>query len=165
MTERGLACLIENVNQHLIRSHDVEKPWQIRFPKETVVSRQAGIAKTSVPNNSVDFETSSGFTSSLYAPQFLMSDLQLDIFRRVNGTFAQASFRVPDSNEPDNLVECLISRTKEYGQMVVLESNNVALPCWLVSESVDYVPQSLACLLYTSPSPRDATLSRMPSSA
>ena len=25
--------------------------------------------------------------------------------------------------------------------------------------------QSLACLLYTSPSPRDATLSRMPSSA
>ena len=27
------------------------------------------------------------------------------------------------------------------------------------------VPKSLSCLLYTSPSPRDATLSRMPSSA
>jgi len=29
----------------------------------------------------------------------------------------------------------------------------------------DYVPTVRACLLYTSPSPRDATLSRMPSSA
>ena len=29
----------------------------------------------------------------------------------------------------------------------------------------ELVPQLLACLLYTSPSPRDATLSRMPSSA
>ena len=30
-------------------------------------------------------------------------------------------------------------------------------------EGVDFLP--LTCLLYTSPSPRDATLSRMPSSA
>ena len=29
----------------------------------------------------------------------------------------------------------------------------------------DYLTQSSTCLLYTSPSPRDATLSRMPSSA
>ena len=29
----------------------------------------------------------------------------------------------------------------------------------------DYLPRSRFCLLYTSPSPRDATLSRMPSSA
>ena len=33
---------------------------------------------------------------------------------------------------------------------------------WL--EDYDF-PQALICLLYTSPSPRDATLSRMPSSA
>ena len=30
---------------------------------------------------------------------------------------------------------------------------------------MDYQPKNYACLLYTSPSPRDATLSRMPSSA
>ena len=29
----------------------------------------------------------------------------------------------------------------------------------------EYAPHYMACLLYTSPSPRDATLSRMPSSA
>ena len=32
-------------------------------------------------------------------------------------------------------------------------------------DDVDLVPNVLSCLLYTSPSPRDATLSRMPSSA
>ena len=31
--------------------------------------------------------------------------------------------------------------------------------------SLDFVGQDVFCLLYTSPSPRDATLSRMPSSA
>ena len=34
-----------------------------------------------------------------------------------------------------------------------------------IAAGVDAVYQNLACLLYTSPSPRDATLSRMPSSA
>ena len=47
----------------------------------------------------------------------------------------------------------------------------VSLTC---SQTVTYLPpfavddsllQQLTCLLYTSPSPRDATLSRMPSSA
>ena len=33
------------------------------------------------------------------------------------------------------------------------------------SSSSDYDEQSNACLLYTSPSPRDGLLSRMPSSA
>ena len=33
------------------------------------------------------------------------------------------------------------------------------------AESFGYTPAPKACLLYTSPSPRDATLSRMPSSA
>ena len=34
-----------------------------------------------------------------------------------------------------------------------------------IAEQPDLAKQHLACLLYTSPSPRDATLSRMPSSA
>ena len=35
----------------------------------------------------------------------------------------------------------------------------------LIGSKADDVAKSLSCLLYTSPSPRDATLSRMPSSA
>ena len=36
---------------------------------------------------------------------------------------------------------------------------------WDTTAQVHVHVQTLACLLYTSPSPRDATLSRMPSSA
>ena len=35
----------------------------------------------------------------------------------------------------------------------------------MVNKYQDQIVQSVNCLLYTSPSPRDATLSRMPSSA
>ena len=53
---------------------------------------------------------------------------------------------------------------KDYNDHLVLIqcSNNAIIPHWaylLISSKLK------ACLLYTSPSPRDATLSRMPSSA
>ena len=36
---------------------------------------------------------------------------------------------------------------------------------WIPLAAMKYIANYLSCLLYTSPSPRDATLSRMPSSA
>ena len=54
------------------------------------------------------------------------------------------------SNITLNLMSELISRDQSY--LVVVMVSTVA-------------GRSYACLLYTSPSPRDATLSRMPSSA
>ena len=47
------------------------------------------------------------------------------------------------------------------------ESDQTALIglAFLLGFSVDFLSQTGGCLLYTSPSPRDATLSRMPSSA
>ena len=41
----------------------------------------------------------------------------------------------------------------------------VKMPDKLVDTLNQYVDQVIICLLYTSPSPRDAQLSRMPSSA
>ena len=35
----------------------------------------------------------------------------------------------------------------------------------VLTQNVKFMPESSACLLYTSPSPRDGILSRMPSSA
>ena len=40
-----------------------------------------------------------------------------------------------------------------------------AMGCMLLRECTNGVDKIESCLLYTSPSPRDATLSRMPSSA
>ena len=45
-----------------------------------------------------------------------------------------------------------------YGLAACVWTENISL-------ALDVAPQIKACLLYTSPSPRDATLSRMPSSA
>ena len=44
-------------------------------------------------------------------------------------------------------------------------SHNKTLAAQLYSEFKEFFPHNAVCLLYTSPSPRDATLSRMPSSA
>ena len=37
--------------------------------------------------------------------------------------------------------------------------------CWFLVKQMGLYAVAMPCLLYTSPSPRDATLSRMPSSA
>ena len=55
----------------------------------------------------------------------------------------------------------------DAGKVIALEEKIVeflGMPSHCVSVGQVY-PRSLDCLLYTSPSPRDATLSRMPSSA
>ena len=52
---------------------------------------------------------------------------------------------------PDKILEYL---EPSYREEFISEANKAVT-----------VTQDLACLLYTSPSPRDATLSRMPSSA
>ena len=65
----------------------------------------------------------------------------------------------------DTLTLCLLE--KELGkanfglQYVVARPSNILMAC--KDEQID--KYLLPCLLYTSPSPRDATLSRMPSSA
>ena len=50
----------------------------------------------------------------------------------------------------------------------ILQAQSIDYGCKTESMPVDQlleIKQNIDCLLYTSPSPRDATLSRMPSSA
>ena len=80
-------------------------------------------------------------------------------------------------------LQALIVRLKNLGLNVALDSSGEALRAalnaapWLIKpnteeladvmgcEMVSVAAQAEACLLYTSPSPRDGLLSRMPSSA
>ena len=51
---------------------------------------------------------------------------------------------------------------------LIKELDEIGISCIWTAEAYGYdavTPLSYFCLLYTSPSPRDATLSRMPSSA
>ena len=49
--------------------------------------------------------------------------------------------------------------TNELAQYAVIKNFEI------IGEAAYQLPKEYSCLLYTSPSPRDATLSRMPSSA
>ena len=130
LTNKSLASLVRTVNQKLIRSHGVDKPWQIRFGKDTVVSQ----ALTLDAGQPGDAE---------YLPQFPMSGVQLDVFPRVDGTQCVASFRVPSSQSPEELVSCSLSRTQDFSQLLVLDTSSVALPCWLVADSVPNIASTL----------------------
>ena len=70
-----------------------------------------------------------------------------------------------EKDEPQVEVSLRPKEFKDFpGQEVVKEKLQVFIQSSVIrEESLDHV--LLSCLLYTSPSPRDATLSRMPSSA
>ena len=54
---------------------------------------------------------------------------------------------------------------KKIGMTQVFDDSNRLVPVTVIEAGPCPVTQIKSCLLYTSPSPRDATLSRMPSSA
>ena len=55
--------------------------------------------------------------------------------------------------------------TTETSQLVLVDTPGIHKPHHLLGERLVKTARNSICLLYTSPSPRDATLSRMPSSA
>ena len=80
-----------------------------------------------------------------------MNDSEItDLFNQWNG-----ALQTKDPKKVSALYE-------ENGILIPTLSNKVRRNH---EEIEDYFTHFLACLLYTSPSPRDATLSRMPSSA
>ena len=91
------------------------------------------------------------------------------------GDPAELSTEIPEASFPDsNLV--YESCQESYFVFKRTEDSDIARPQLVpftisdlstATAGVDYksIPSPVSCLLYTSPSPRDATLSRMPSSA
>ena len=69
--------------------------------------------------------------------------------------------------------ETPIMEIANYGRNFTKETGKVVYPAWFGEGNIstdkliynETINALKACLLYTSPSPRDATLSRMPSSA
>ena len=64
--------------------------------------------------------------------------------------------------------DLIIHDEKDNVGVVVIETTKKGQDCnaWIMeNDKTINVPSNNDCLLYTSPSPRDATLSRMPSSA
>ena len=82
------------------------------------------------------------------------------------GQFQAAGVVVDEKNEPLAFVNILIN--EDYQNGVVTDINGkfkINSDQAIQTLTLSYVGYEKFCLLYTSPSPRDATLSRMPSSA
>ena len=73
-----------------------------------------------------------------------------------------AIVKYPESFKP---VLATSGSGKEFYIRSIFETSNAALVTLLIDDTVVKATRAWVCLLYTSPSPRDATLSRMPSSA
>ena len=80
----------------------------------------------------------------------------------VNTTYSQVLEKAKVSRSSRDIIELLIRDTRMAGFKYYLGDNDRGLP----KESyLEFVGGASSCLLYTSPSPRDGLLSRMPSSA
>ncbi len=130
LTNNGIACLLRKIDENLLRSRIVDKPWKVQFDKEAVITQ----------NLAADFNE---LRRGEFPPQFQMTEFDLHVYSpRADGTRADVSFKVPISNAPEKLVRCSLVRTEEYPHLLLLDSNSVALPCWLVSDVVPYIPSS-----------------------
>ena len=70
------------------------------------------------------------------------------------------------SEESGKVVDAVAGAAEEFGFFqIVGHGVDSALVTELWKQAEQFFAQPMDCLLYTSPSPRDATLSRMPSSA
>ena len=62
-------------------------------------------------------------------------------------------------------LDILISTWDNKFTLIGIDKGTAFLASHIGSQSIYIIARSLSCLLYTSPSPRDGLLSRMPSSA
>jgi hypothetical protein len=126
LTNRGLACLVKQINQNLIRAHGADKPWRLELSKDSIVAQTGSVLSS----------------PSDHAPghdRFTLADLTIDIVPTIDGTTAKAFFKVPDDAYPDRTVVCEISKSQQQSQLVQLDSNQVFLPCWLVADTVPFM--------------------------
>ena len=72
------------------------------------------------------------------------------------GTVVYLSSKIPSLNPLHSAYEVGLVTSQIFASLTRMNEKNEISP---------YIAESWTCLLYTSPSPRDATLSRMPSSA
>ena len=85
------------------------------------------------------------------------------------GILSHALAKLEDNPFPAKITENTQQLFDHIGPEMTLPNKAVFANLWLfegiLKSQFEKSPASNACLLYTSPSPRDATLSRMPSSA
>lgn len=135
LTSAGMTGLFKNMNQRLIHSETTNKRWSLEFEKPATVV-----------NSNPDFQPieSPGQHQPPTALEFAAQDLQIDISPSVGGMLATLSFKTLDDNGQPKHVNFQISKTRQLGHSIDLETNGASLPCWLATYSIpSRIPSSL----------------------
>lgn len=146
LTNKSLTCLLKNINRNLVRSQGVDKRWRISFEKDTLVEEAIAAELRSQVSFSGPANSGNQFDA---VPGVALSNLQIDLgsgMEGADGAFVSARFNVAGASgelASDKYVGCRISKTDQYGHVIELNTNNVPLPCWLVADTVPFVPASL----------------------
>ncbi len=129
-TNAGLLQLIDTINEHLIRAHSTDQPWQILFLGQTIIEQSM-----------VSQQPGSEFPSVLIA-----ENLQVDVGPLLaGGTGALLQFRLPQIDE-EKWVECRLSRSlagdnQNSEQRLYLNTKEMPLPCWLLGDLIPEIQQ------------------------
>ena len=143
---RGYGVQFVTIIQDLSQLKGVYKKWQTFLANST-----------SVFFGTTDFDTAKYLSNTLGS-----STISVESISRSMSEFGSESGNVTTSETGRLLMTPDEIRTLRGDLAIVLASG---APPLLVQRTPYYQDKSMVCLLYTSPSPRDGLLSRMPSSA
>ena len=134
LTNRGLTRLISKINEQLLRSHGAKEDWMIVFGKETIIEEADAARK---------FKND----PSQFPPHVTLANLKIHIGPSAkhgvgNGNYAKALFNIVGAIDESAMVEFQISQTEKSGHTVLVQTNDVRLPCWLVAETLPMIPAS-----------------------
>ena len=107
----------------------------------------------------IDFRTNNG------AYPFIVRDTDGDLYYFVNGSRLIDNIPARENNVWHHIAVVRSSGTTKFYLNGVSEGSASDSTTYIADQNVDIGASTNDCLLYTSPSPRDRTRSRMPSSA
>ena len=164
VTIRGASKRFPNGSDTISALHDVD--FTLHAGELVAVTGRSGSGKSTLLKVCAGIEHLDGGTVDVLGTS--LHDASLSDIARVRrdhvGVVFQQLNLLPSLTAKENVALPL-----ELGGQSVKDANAAATEALAsvgLSERLDLFPDQLSgCLLYTSPSPRDATLSRMPSSA
>ena len=149
LAQSGVLARGEDATERLMDSNELERERGI-----TILAKNTALDWKGVRINIVDTPGHADFGGEVERI-LSMVDSVLLLVDAVEGPMPQTRFVTQKAFENRLNPILMVNKVDRDG----------ARPDWVVNEVFELFDQLGACLLYTSPSPRDATLSRMPSSA
>jgi len=131
-TNKGLIALMQQINQHVIRRHEANRPWRIQFLGQATIWDVNHYSSALAANTR----------------HITVENLQIELFSQVDGTDASLTFQLAEDPQLAELmpaeharetVAAFIGRSRrdqrgQSRQLIKLNTNREQLPCWLLGD-------------------------------